>query len=550
MRKGLFLLLLLFFIHSLSAQQQTVGLMSRDTASYDGFTLFGPLSSTSTYLIDPCGRLVNQWNTNSPPGIAVYFLPDGNLLRTARVGSQVFSGGGIGGKVEILDWDGNRVWGANFADSLHHQHHDVEYLPNGNFLVLAWEYKSPAEAIAAGIDPNNLANSIWPEMILEVEPVDTDSVNIVWEWHLWDHLVQDFDSTQGNYGVPSDHPEKLDLNYRVPSAGPSGHADWIHANAVAYNPELDQIAISSRNLSEVWVIDHSTTTAEAATNSGGNSGKGGDLLYRWGNPATYGRGSTATQVLFAQHDVDWVPAGYPGEGNLMVFNNGLNRPGGNHSTVDEWTPPVDQNGNYAISPGQPFGPAAPDWSYEDPVNPADFFSSNISGAGRMPNGNTLICEGASGHLFEVDTSGVVVWDYIVPLANGIPITQGQWVTGNSTFRCYRYGADYPGFAGKDLTPGDPIEVDPLPVNCDTLLAGMTQPLEEMLSIYPNPARDWLNIESHRSIEKLELRDLTGRIVWSSADPAQFFKIPVNHLKNGLYLLKINGLYAHKVMITK
>lgn len=58
-------------------------------------------------------------------------------------------------------------------------------------------------------------------------------------------------------------------------------------NGIDYNPVLDQIALSTHNLNEWYIIDHSTTTAEAATSSGGNSGKGGDLLYRWGNPAAY-----------------------------------------------------------------------------------------------------------------------------------------------------------------------------------------------------------------------------------------------------------------------
>ena len=107
-------------------------------------------------------------------------------------------------------------------------------------------------------------------------------------------------------------------------------------NAIDYNPDLDQIALSVRGNSEVWIIDHSTTTAEAAGHSGGKRGKGGDLLYRWGNPLTYRAGTASDQRYFQQHDVEWVRPGYPGAGNLTCYNNGLGR--GNYSTVDEFTP--------------------------------------------------------------------------------------------------------------------------------------------------------------------------------------------------------------------
>ena len=96
----------------------------------------------------------------------------------------------------------------------------------------------------------------------------------------------------------------------------------MHTNSVAYNPELDQIMLSIHEFSEVWIIDHGTTTAEAASHSGGRRGKGGDLLYRWGNPRAYRTGSNVDQRLFAQHCAHWIPAGLPGAGHMLVFNNG------------------------------------------------------------------------------------------------------------------------------------------------------------------------------------------------------------------------------------
>ncbi|CAK8718630.1 hypothetical protein KKHLCK_07795 [Candidatus Electrothrix laxa] len=151
---------------------------------------------------------------------------------------------------------------------------------------------------------------------------------------------------------------------------------------------MDQILFSVRQQSEIWVIDHSTTTEEAAGHTGGNRGKGGDLLYRWGNPAVYRAGSSADQQLFVQHDAEWIESGYPGEGNILIFNNGDGRADGEYSAIMEIEPPVDSSGNYALTLGEAYGPAAPVWSYT--ASPStDFYADHISGQQRQPNGNTL-----------------------------------------------------------------------------------------------------------------------------------------------------------------
>jgi len=221
------------------------------------------------------------------------------------------------------------------------------------------ETKTRAEAIAAGRNPDYVSNTGFiPDHIIEVQPTGPTSGDIVWEWHVWDHLIQDYDSSKANYGVVADHPELVDINYRTSSIG-----DWMHTNSIDYHEEFDQILLSVCYFDEIWVIDHSTTTAEAASHSGGRNGKGGDLLFRWGNPETYRAGSTSDKKLFNQHDATWIDKGYPGAGNILVFNNGVGRQINSYSTVDEIVPPVNDNGIYYLEPGSSYGPENLIWSY-------------------------------------------------------------------------------------------------------------------------------------------------------------------------------------------
>ena len=132
MRRVLFLLILPF---SIFCQNQTVGLFQYDSSAYDGYTLFSP--NESTYLIDNCGRLIHMWVSAYKPGSSVYLLEDGNLLRTCRIQSNVFSGGGSGGRIEKIAWDNTMIWSYDFSDSTYHQHHDIHPMNNGNILLIS-----------------------------------------------------------------------------------------------------------------------------------------------------------------------------------------------------------------------------------------------------------------------------------------------------------------------------------------------------------------------------------------------------------------------------
>jgi len=431
---------------------QGVGLIRNDPGTYEGYTLISPLQSRSTFLIDMNGRIVKTWETDSTPSSLAYLLESGNLLRAGLAPNPAFGRtAGGGGKMQEFNWNGELVWDFAYGTATVTQHHDFWRMPNGNVLLLVKEKKTSVEAIAAGRIPSSAEGTdIQPDALVEIKPSGKAGGEVVWEWHLWDHLIQDIDKTKANYGDVAAHPERVDINYNV-VAGQRANPDWTQFNAVTYNAELDQILVSLRNFSEVWIIDHSTTTREAASSTGGRIGKGGDLLYRWGNPRVYRAGTAADQRLYGQHNAHWIPRGLPGAGHILIYSNGDTRPGSRYSTVEEIALPVDATGRYPLGTDKKYGPDRPVWTYAAP-NPTDFYSVNISGAQRLPNGNTLICAGAPGFIFEVTPQNKVVWQYNIP---GF----GSGAGGNSrnVFRAYRFGPDFPGFAGKSLVAGKKLE---------------------------------------------------------------------------------------------
>ncbi len=545
--KNIYVIFLLCFLFpfSIQAQVQTIGLFQNSEAAFNGYTLFAPTAAKTTYLIDNCGQVVNTWTSDFNPGMVAYLMDNGNLIRAARISGSI-GAGGSGGRLEMFDWDSNLLWSYEHTSNTTHQHHDIEILPNGNILLLSWEAHSAQEAVEAGIAPNQVNGLIYAEQIIEIEPLGSNDVNVVWEWHLWDHLIQERDSTKSNYGVVANHPELMHINYRS-NASP----DWIHLNAIDYNPELDQIIVSSRNMSEFWIIDHSTTSAEAATHTGGNSGKGGDILYRWGNPKVYNRGTDADQKLFGQHDVHWIPDGLPDAGKIMIFNNGTGRPDGNYSSIDIINPPVDANGNYSLEVNEKYAPLEAEWSYS---NPAEFYSARISGAQRLPNGNTLICDGNAGHFFEITADKEIVWDYINPVANGVPLTQGSnTINLNDVFRTYRYSTDFQGFAGKNLTPAALIESNPLPSDCIIYpeLTSTASPILSTVNILNNPIQNELIIHNETGeLIDIQIIDYSGRIIFNNKTNHFNPYIDASSWAKGFYAVRITNNDKSQFFIQK
>ena len=448
-----------------------------------GYIMFPVPNSASTYLINRKGEVVHEWKGNY--GVFnPYLMDDGSVVIGANDPDYpVFGFGGPYGRIQKINWEGKMLWDFEYADTTQIVHHDFAVMPNGNVLALAYETSSYEYALSLGRKPEYIPRSgPWMEKIIEIEPQGDSKGKIVWEWRVEDHLIQEYDEAKPNYGNPQEHSELFNFNLgdSIPdritqdsldilkAMGRGGrnltldnpHSDIYHFNAINYNADLDQIAFSSPELSEVFIIDHSITTEEAATHQGGKSGKGGDLLFRWGNPENYMQGDSTDRKLYYQHDIRWIEKGKPGAGNLTLYNNDV--PMGpdslHYSAIYEINPVLLQDGTYEMMTNNRFAPEEPVWNYvaKDTIS---FYGSFISGAHRMENGNTFINEGPKGRLFEVTPDREIVWEYLVPYRGNIHKPNGEprnvMNMTHSTFRATFVPADHPALQGKELKPLDP-----------------------------------------------------------------------------------------------
>lgn len=396
-----------------------------ETQVSDGYVLFTPAASTTVYLIDNTGAVVNQWESKRPSRHA-YLMENGDLIVPLPAAE-----GSDGGGVERYTWDGDIVWSYFLPDETLTLHHDIEPLDNGNLLITVWETLTHDEALALGLDPTNITqventdNTLRYDIIQEINPLTGE---IVWEWRFLDNIVQNYDETLPNYGIPAAEPTLIDLNFDWSSTQNSSRT---HINAITYHPDENIIMVSSRFYSEIWWIDRTT----------------GTLVYRWGNPAAFGRGTPEAQQLFAQHDARWLD-----NDHVLIFNNGDSdvRP---YSTVIEIVPPErNADGSFPLLVGSTYEPAAPVWEYRaDP--PERMFARVMSGAHRTANGNTFITLARAGELLEVTPEGETVWHYINPIFTA-PTDEDSLPA--TIFRATRYPSDYSAFAGRTLTPGDAI----------------------------------------------------------------------------------------------
>lgn len=534
--------------------QNTVGAITYDaTLSQDGYNLFYPHNQSQVYLMDNCGKLVHTWDAgeNTRPGNSAYIMDNGDVIlafRPAAITEDPIWAGGGGATIERRTWDNEVVWSYTKNDELGRLHHDFAVMPNGNVLAIQWEAIDSLTAVQNGRNPDLIEQGwLWPDKVIELQDDGEGGADVVWEWRIMDHLIQDFDENASNYGVVEEHPELIDINF----GSNGGHPDWNHANAIDYNLYTDQIMISIPTFDEIWIIDHSTTTEQASSHSGGLSGIGGDLMWRWGNPEAYDRGDSLDQKLYYAHHCHWsffgLSAGHPDFGKIAVFSN---RNSDTTSMVHLLNPVFDDYDWFYPLQDDVYTPADFDWSY-GPEGDDNIHSDILSSVQRLENGNTLIGIGRSGKAIEISPDEEIVWEYITPLQGGEPVAQLTELplSANLTFRMERYPVDFAGFYGQDLTPGEPLELEPI------YLAGCAPiSVEEYgtadFEIYPNPASQQVVIQLEEAGQNtlIEVYNFIGEQVHSARGNGDLIQLDVSHLAGGSYLVRVNQQFSQKLLI--
>jgi hypothetical protein len=358
------------------------------SSPYAGYNFYA--NGKKCYLKDMKGATMHTWTSTHPVMSHSYLLRDSSVLFPYSVNNPGMSIVQSGGGFQIIKWDGSLAWDFTYAGSSYIPHHDCDFYYSTNNIT-----ELPTIITIAATKENT--DGRISEKIVEIKPTGATTAEIIWQWFAYDHSISSgtdsaglLDLAKGGSGGPG---------------GPGGGSEWIHANSVHLNPMLNQLVVGSNYFNEFFVIDHSTTTAEAATHKGGKYGKGGDILYRWGNPSNYG--CSGTQYLSRPHSACWIQnympgtrQGLPGAGHILSISNNTKK--GFEVTL----PGV--NGVYPRTAGSAFEPSTPTWTVSIPG-----LGSDQGSIQRLPNGNTLICNGMGIGTFEYDSTGDTIWSLSV-----------------------------------------------------------------------------------------------------------------------------------------
>ncbi len=541
------------FIHTIGIMLCMLPSVAQQWGDY---TLYSVQNTSSTFLLDTNGTTVKTWThaTSAKTGYSTYMLPGGTLVRAVTRTGNSFTGGPICGQIQKVDYNGNVTWDYVYSTTDYCTHHDIHPMPNGNVLVIAYERKTAAQVTQAGCSQSI---EMWPDKIVEIQPTGATTGTVVWEWHAWDHLVQNVNAAKDNYQSSiSAHPELLNINQGT-------QKDWLHMNGLDYNPILDQISFSCHNFSEIFVIDHSTTTAEAASHSGGNSGKGGDILYRWGKPTNYGVSGTA--VLNVVHDAHWIPEGVPNAGRLVAFNNmGTST----KSTVDQVDAPKTGY-TYSLTSG-----AYTPTSYTQRLV-CTAQGSNMGNSQQLPNGNQLVCVATAGLMYEVDAAGTTLWSktatgavpqafrynqcYVSNAAPAIPV-----ITDNGTSLSASLATTYQWYLNGQLLAGETAQTITatsdgvyvvritdsngcvyqyskgfLKGTIPTPTGIQEQAVTSDLLIYPNPGQGLVHLEYPETGRTKDIRvyDVYGRQVFQVKDQNT---VDLTGMAQGVYYITVSS----------
>lgn len=551
------------------------------------YTLYATKNESQAYLCDTNGTNYKTWSFSSSAknAYSTYLVPGDTLVRTTTYEASGSPGsGGSTGKIQKVTWDGTVVWEYQYSSSTTQMHHDICPMPNGNVIFISYDVKSSADATQAG---SSTASTFWSEKLVEVKPnYSTGGATIVWEWKLWDHLCQNYSSSKDNYVTSIvNNPQLLNINY----AGSGNLPDRYHMNGIDYNEELDQIVVSMHFMNSVFVIDHSTTTAEAAGHTGGNSGKGGDFLYRWGNPASYG--ATGTTMFNTIHDAHWISSDNPNYPNYLCGYKNNMQP--TKTQIVIWNPPYDGY-NYSLTLGQAYAPTTYAYQYT-----STFSASNEGNSQQLPNGNMLV-NNAFGSVYEVNSAGTQVWTksltesshayrftkceirgpQVTASASATTVTAGTTVTLSSSaysvtetspVYTYSWSSSPAGFTSSSQNPTVTpsittiytVTITDTNVGCSEI-ASVTinvtpvgienEPERDKLTLYPNPTNGIIHIDlpsADRENSLITVYDLCGNVIIQSQYSEN---INLSGFENGIYFLSITNenvkIVSNKIILIK
>ena len=365
--------------------------------AYNSFIVFAA-PDHKTRLIDMNGTVVHQWDHAGFPSEILDPAVTGGAKGHVLVQLSTIEGGGAGvvpnqpaefrnKTIGEQDWDGKIVWewGKEAPGGAARQHHDWFREANGNTLILANSF----HPIAGFKLPN-----ILDDVIYDVTP----GGKIVWQWKASDHLNEiGFTTAQLDLLHKVQTPDYLHVNNMTP-LGPN---KWFDAGDKRFAP--DNILFDSRNANFIAIIDR----------------KSGKLVWTLGPNFPASKPSTevprAADQISGQHDAHLIEPGLPGAGNLILFDN---QGEGGYPAV-----PLGVNSGSRILEIDPVKKQIV-WQYTgDNSGKAgwSFYSSFISSARRLPNGNTLIDEGMNGRFFQITPQGRIVWEYVSPYAAQTPV---------------------------------------------------------------------------------------------------------------------------------
>lgn len=519
------------------------GIKYNSDEALQSYTLIQDLFNT--YLIDNCGEILNTWDLG---GNAVEehskMLPNGNLLSS------------LGNEILERDFNGNIIKSTSISETNLFLSYEVIVLPNGNYLCVGRRVESyfdfelgffdgcfrdiPTDVTYfenKGYDVQKYPQAAWEDCVLEIEP---ETGNIVWEWKVFDHVIQDRDPSAANFGDVSENPQLLDMDAVA-------DIDWefcetFMINGIDYNEELDQIILSIRKLSEVAIIDHSTTTEEAKGSTGGKYGKGGDILYRWGNPQNYSRGTESNRELYFQHNPNWIEYGEH-KGKIMIFDNGLDS-GEFSSSIEIIEPPIDGNGNYTLDAGAAFGPQNATKTYDKFNSDFDDYSDYTSGAIVLPNGNIYITLGKNFKLLELNPEGERVWEYSYDYKLGLPSSVLY------IYRTEKYSIFDEAFSNANLVPDNTLEIPPSSYDCELFTSSILDPQSQFQVKLLNSSDNLLLKEIDGKPFKYECLNVTGQVVMRSENSLQAHKIIKNNYTPGFYFFRIFSEDKNHISVLK